>query len=298
MVTPRYLSRRDKIAIVATARKIELNELTDATKFFNDLGLKVIYGQHLFKENNQFAGTDQERASDFQCMLDDASIKAIIFARGGYGSIRIIDLINWEKFSKNPKWLIGFSDITAIHSHVYSNFKIESVHGIMPLNFNKMTDESRKTLKKILFGEKINYQIEAHAFNRKGVAEGELIGGNLSLIHTLKGSCSDLNTDGKILFLEDLDEYLYHVDRMMISLKRSGHLKKLAGLIIGGMAEMNDNAIPFGETAYQIIRRTVKEYDYPVCYGFPVGHSNDNRALIMGRKIKLSIKDKVILDFT
>ena len=298
MITPDYLSKGDKIGIVATARKITADELADATNFFIDLDLKVIYGQNLFKVSDQFAGTDEERASDFQKMLDDSSIKAIIFARGGYGSIRILDLINWDNFIKKPKWLVGFSDITAIHSHVYSNFKTETIHGIMPLNFNKMTFESRNSVKKILFGESLNYEIEAHPFNKNGIAEGELIGGNLSLIHTLKGSKSDLKTDGKILFLEDLDEYLYHIDRMMLSLKRSGHLSNLAGLIIGGMTEMNDNTIPFGETAYEIIRRTVNEYNYPVCYGFPSGHSNENRALILGRKAKLSIKDKVILDFT
>lgn len=297
MITPKFLSHGDKIAIVAPARKIELNELADATKYFNDLGLVVVHGKHLFNKDHQFAGTDLERASDFQTMLDDPEIKAIIFARGGYGTIRILDLINWEMFRKNPKWLIGFSDITAIHSHIYSNFKIETIHGIMPLNFGKMTNESRNSLKKILFGEKLKYEIDQHPFNRKAEAEGELIGGNLSLLHTLKGSNSDLQTAGKILFIEDLDEYLYHIDRMMISLKRSGHLKNLAGLIVGGMTDMNDNAKPFGETAYEIIKRTVESYDYPVCYGFPAGHINDNRALILGRKVKLSIKDKVEVNF-
>ena len=298
MITPNYLKPGDKIAIVATARKIELKELLDATEYFKGLGLDVVYGKNLFQEFNQFAGTDEERIHDFQNMLDDPTIKAIMFARGGYGSIRIIDHIDWEAFINQPKWLIGFSDITAIHSHVYSNFKIETLHALMPLNFDTATDESIVSLRDSLFGKALKYEIEAHPFNRKGEAEAEIIGGNLSLIHTLKGSKSDIDTEGKILFLEDLDEYLYHIDRMMISLKRSGHLSNLAGLVIGGMTVMNDNPIPFGENALEIIQRTVKEYNYPVCYNFPAGHFPDNRALILGRKIKLSIKEKVSLDFS
>jgi len=167
----------------------------------------------------------------------------------------------------------------------------------MPLNFETASEESKKTLHKGLFGESLNYEIKTHPFNRNGNTQGILIGGNLSLIHTLKGSKSDINTEGAILFLEDLDEYLYHIDRMMVSLKRSGHLSKLVGLIVGGMTVMNDNSIPFGETAYEIIRRNVADYDYPVCYGFPAGHFPDNRALILGRNIKLLVWDKVKIDF-
>ncbi len=298
MTTPDYLKQGDKIAIIATARKIELKELTHATEYFKGLGLEVVYGKNLFKEHHQFAGTDEERIQDFQSMLDDSSIKAIMFARGGYGSIRIIDHIDWETFINKPKWLIGFSDITAIHSHIYSNFEIETLHALMPLNFDTATKESIETLQKSLFGKTLKYEIETHPFNRQGEVEAEIIGGNLSLIHTLKGSKSDLDTKGKILFIEDLDEYLYHIDRMMISLKRSGHLSNLAALVVGGMTVMNDNPIPFGENALEIIKRTVEEYDYPVCYNFPAGHFPDNRALILGRKIKLSIKEKVSLDFS
>ena len=297
MITPDYLSKGDKIGIVATARKIELSELKLASQTFIDWGLEVVYGNNLFKESNQFAGKDEERVVDFQTMLNDTSIKAIIFARGGYGTVRILDQIDWSGFTKKPKWLIGFSDLTCVHSHVISNLGIETIHGIMPLNFETASPESIKSLYKCLFGDQLKYEIKADPFNIKGAAEAILIGGNLSLIHTLKGSKSDINTSGKILFLEDLDEYLYHIDRMMISLKRSGHLSKLAGLVIGGMTVMNDNSIPFGETAYEIIRRTVADYDYPVCYGFPAGHFPDNRAMILGRKIKLLVGDKVTMDF-
>lgn len=297
MITADYLKKGDKIGIVATARKIELNELSEAVKSFNDWDLEVVYGKNLFKQLNQFAGSDQERIEDFQNMLNDPSIKAIVIARGGYGSIRILDFIDWEAMVDHPKWLIGFSDITAIHSHVLANFGIETIHAIMPLNFDTASEAAKTSLYKSLFGEPLNYQIESHPFNRKGYAEAEIIGGNLSLIHTLKGSPSDIDTTGKILFLEDLDEYLYHIDRMMMSLKRSNHLANLAGLIIGGMTVMNDNPIPFGETAYEIIRRTVKDYNYPVCFGFPAGHFPDNRALILGRKVKFKVGEKVTLDF-
>ncbi|MCP4552509.1 MAG: LD-carboxypeptidase [Bacteroidetes bacterium] len=297
MITPNYLQKGDKVGIVATARKITSGELIEAQHFFNDCGLEVILGENIFNHSNQFSGTDDERLYGFQMMLDDPAINAIVFARGGYGTIRILDQIDWSLFVKNPKWLIGFSDITAIHSHVFSNFQIETLHALMPLNFDTATKESTSSLYKSLFGERIIYEINPHPLNRKGEAEGKLIGGNLSLIHTLKGSKSDLDTRDKILFFEDLDEYLYHIDRMMHSLKRSGHLDKLAGLIIGGMTVMNDNPIPFGNTAYEIIRDTVEEYDYPVCFNFPAGHFPDNRALILGREVSLNIGDKVSLGF-
>lgn len=297
MITPDYLQKGDKIGIVATARKVDPNDLIDAQLFLKDCGLEVTLGENIFNQSNQFAGTDNERLNDFQKMLDDPYIRAIIFARGGYGTIRILDKINWKSFVKKPKWLIGFSDITAIHSHVYSNFQIETLHALMPLNFDTATKESTSSFYQSLFGEELIYEINSHPLNRKGEAKGQLVGGNLSLIHSLKGSNSDLDTSDKILFLEDLDEYLYHIDRMMLSLKRSGHLDHITGLIIGGMTIMNDNIIPFGNTAYEIIRETVEEYNYPICFDFPAGHFPDNRALILGREVSLNIGEKVSLAF-
>ncbi|NTW33931.1 MAG: LD-carboxypeptidase, partial [Bacteroidetes bacterium] len=194
------------------------------------------------------------------------------------------------------KWIAGYSDATVLHSHINTNFGIETLHATMPLNFppDGANNNALITLKNILFGEKPDYTVEAHPLNRSGLAEGILTGGNLSILYALSGTPSDIDTKGKILFIEDLDEYLYHIDRMMMQLKRSGKLESLAGLVVGGMTEMKDNTVPFGKTAYKIIAEAVKEYNYPVCYGFPAGHIEDNRALIMGRKVKLNITRKSV----
>jgi muramoyltetrapeptide carboxypeptidase len=229
-------------------------------------------------------------------MLDDDSVKAIISARGGYGTLRIIDKLNFEKFQKNPKWIIGYSDVTVLHSHVHRNCGIETLHATMPINFHK-DEESVETLRKALFGEKISYEISAQPMNRNGEAQGELVGGNLSLLYALQGSSSDINTEGNILFIEDLDEYLYHIDRMVVSLKRSGKLSKLAGLVVGGMNDMKDNQVPFGKTAGEIIAEAVAEFKYPVCFGFPAGHTAKNLALPLGRRAKLKVSGVSSLSF-
>lgn len=297
MNQPEYLHIGDKIGIVASARKISPSELKEAIDIFTHWGLEIILGKHIFNEHHQFAGTDEERLQDLQNMLDDDQIKAIIFARGGYGTVRILDKIDWAKFIKSPKWLIGFSDITVIHSFVLQKLGIETIHAIMPLNFDTATKDAVISLRKALFGNPLSYQLKNHFLNRKGHANAPLIGGNLSILHTLTGSNADINTDGKILFIEDLDEYLYHIDRMMIHLKRSGKLSNLAGLIVGGMTIMNDNTIPFGKNANEIIQEHIAEFDYPVCFDFPAGHFPDNRALILGRNAALSIKEVVHLVF-
>jgi muramoyltetrapeptide carboxypeptidase len=223
-------------------------------------------------------------------MFDDTSVKAVISARGGYGTIRIIDKIDFTTFKKHPKWMIGYSDITVLHSHIY-NLGFETLHATMPINF-AVNAEATETLRKALFGEKLSYEAEKHSLNRTGIAEAELVGGNLSLLYALTGSASDLDTKGKILFIEDLDEYLYHIDRMMMNLKRSGKLENLVGLIVGGMTDMKDNAVSFGKTAEEIILDAVKEYDYPVCFNFPAGHIDRNLVLIIGRKVKLEVTAK------
>lgn len=297
MKRPAYLKKGDKIGLVSSARKINSSEIAKATEYFTNWGLEVILGDHIFAENNQFAGTDEERAGDLQKMLDNPQIKAIVFARGGYGSVRIIDRLHWQKFVNRPKWLVGFSDITVFHSHIHQNFGIESLHAIMPLNFSIATNEAILSLKSTLFGESLNYKIKSHEFNRKGKARAQIIGGNLSILHNLSATISAIDTTNKILFIEDIDEYYYHIDRMMQNLKRSGKLDKLAGLIVGGMTEMNDNTIPFGMNAYEIIHDTVKEFSYPVCFNFPAGHFPDNRCLIMGRKVMLDIDSEVSLSF-
>ncbi|MES2287689.1 MAG: LD-carboxypeptidase [Bacteroidota bacterium] len=295
MQQPSFLKKGDKIGIIAPARKISKEEIQSAIDIFNAWGLEVVLSKNLFNAANQFSGTENERAEALQIMLNDDSIKAVISARGGYGTIRIIDKIDFTNFKKHPKWIIGYSDITVLHSHI-NNFGIETLHATMPINFAKNA-EATETLYKALFGGQLNYQFESHPLNRKGEAEAELIGGNLSLIYALTGSVSDIDTKGKILFIEDLDEYLYHVDRMMLNLKRSGKLDHLAGLVIGGMTDMKDNTIPFGKTAEEIIMDAVKEYNYPVCFNFPAGHVDKNLALYFGKKAKLKVSETVELSF-
>ncbi|MBN1651491.1 MAG: LD-carboxypeptidase [Bacteroidales bacterium] len=291
MIKPAYLKKGDQIGLVSPARKISIDEIRAAIRMFQQWGLEPVFGQHLFSRDNQFAGTDTQRASDIQSFLDNPEIKSIISTRGGYGSVRIVDKLNFEVFKRFPKWIIGYSDITVFHSHIHQQLKTETLHAIMPLNFPKdgTANSSTESLRKALFGE-----LNAHSFKpdrtiRAGKARGELIGGNLSLLYSLMGSSSEMNFDGKILFIEDIDEYLYHIDRMMMNIKRAGKLKHLAALIVGGMNKMNDNSIPFGKTAEEIIAEHVEEYKFPVVFGFPAGHTDENRALYLGRKINLDI---------
>jgi muramoyltetrapeptide carboxypeptidase len=279
----------DRIAIISTARKITAQELAPAIQTFENWGLQVVLGQTIDASYNQFAGDDALRLQDFQQMLDDETIKAIVCARGGYGTTRIIDQVDFSKFRMQPKWVVGFSDVTTIHSHIH-NLGIETIHAIMPVLFGREgTIASVEALRKVLFGESLNYSSGAHPFNKTGKAQGQLVGGNLSMLHTLTGTKSDISTEGKILFLEDLDEYLYHIDRMLVHLDRSGKLSNLAGLIVGDMSDMKDNAIPFGKTAYEIILEHTGRYNYPVCFNFPVGHEPLNLALVCGREAVLEV---------
>ncbi len=298
MIIPPFLKKGDAIAILSTARKISEKELQPALELIENWGLKAVIGNSIEAEENQFAGNDELRATDFQQMLDDPNIKAIWCARGGYGTVRIIDKLDFSAFKKNPKWVIGYSDVTVLHSHIH-NFGIETLHAQMCLEIENKTVETAKSIRKVLFGEDYNFEIERTNFLASfGSFSGELIGGNLSVLYSLGGSPSEMNTDGKILFIEDLDEMLYHIDRMMMNLKRSGYLKNLKALIIGGMTEMKDNKVYFGKTAEEIIIDIVKEYNYPVILNFPAGHIKDNRALIMGRKIELNItENKITLSF-
>ncbi len=298
MITPNTLQKGDTVAIVSTARKISKEELMPALQLLESWGLKAVLGKTIGAEANQFAGSDDLRTADFQQMLDDPNIKAIWCARGGYGTVRIIDKLNFSVFKKNPKWIIGYSDVTVLHSHIH-NSGIETLHAQMCLEIENKTPETVESIRKVLFGE--NYNIE---FERKGslaslgVIKGQLIGGNLSVLYSLCGSASEMKTDGKILFIEDLDEMLYHIDRMMVNLKRSGYLRNLKALIIGGMTEMKDNKVYFGKTAEKIIIDLVKEYKYPVISNFPAGHIRDNRALIMGREVELNVtENKIALSF-
>tara|TARA_R110002124_G_scaffold17532_3_gene73207 strand:- start:59863 stop:60765 length:903 start_codon:yes stop_codon:yes gene_type:complete len=299
MVTPFSLALGDTIGIISTARKITRNELQPFLKIIDSWGLKTELGSTIDADFNQFAGDDVLRRQDFQRMLDDPNIKAIWCARGGYGTVRIIDQLDFSTFKKNPKWIIGYSDVTVLHSHIH-NFSIETLHADMAMELAIKTDATRDSVRDVIFGRKYGIEItsEANNLNKEGTVKGQLVGGNLSLLYSLIGSSSALETKGKILFIEDLDEMLYHIDRMMQNLKRNGLLKDLAGLIVGGMSDMKDNTIPFGKTSEEIIKEAVSEYDYPVCFNFPAGHIHDNRALILGRKVLLKIeKSSITLSF-
>ncbi len=289
---PEYLKAGDSIGICSPARKIPAEDIESAVKMIEDRGFFPVMGKNMFKEHHQFSGTDEERAEDLQVFLDDPNIKAVLFARGGYGTMRIIDKLDWTEFNKNLKWLIGYSDITVLHSHVHATLNIETLHATMPINFGKDVD-STNTLFNAVTGHTMIHEAlnENHVKNRPGNVTAPIIGGNLSLIFALQGSVSDLDTKGKILFLEDIDEYLYHIDRMMIGLKRAGKLSNLAGLVIGGMTDMKDNAIPFGMDAEEIIQSHVAEYNYPVCYFFPAGHDYQNYALPLGRNVHLHVDE-------
>ncbi len=285
MITPPYLQKGDTIAIVATARK----NIDDNLKFASDLltswGLNVIVGSTIGLDVNQLAGTDEQRSKDFQNQMDNENIKAIWCVRGGYGTVRMIDLLDFTAFKKSPKWIIGFSDVTVLHNHL-NTMGYKSIHGIMPVS-SRATTDAIESLRISLFGEKLEYKIDAYDMNRYGKASGEIVGGNLSILYSLLGSKSAIDCKDKILFMEDLDEYLYHIDRMMMNLKRCGCLDNLKGIMVGSMTKMKDNDIPWGKNAYEIIQDITKNFKIPIIYNFPAGHIADNRALILGNKVSI-----------
>ncbi len=297
---PPYLKKGDTIGLVCPAGAMPVEKISECIRVLNEeWGFTTRVGRTVGTLFNYFSGTDEERLADMQGMLDDEQIKAILCARGGYGIGRIIDQLDFTNFIENPKWIIGFSDVTILHSHIYRNHYISTIHSSMASAFN---DEGHKnqfvqSLKNALEGKKLKYSCPVHEFNRKGEAIGELVGGNLALIAHLCGTDSDIKSKGRILFIEDIGEYLYNIDRMMYQLKRSGKLDKLAGLIVGGFTDMKDTEKPFGQTAYEIIHDVVAEYRYPVCYGFPVSHEKENVALKIGVGYKLKVgKAKVMLE--
>ena len=287
MIIPPYLKKGDEVILIATARKISSDELHPAITILKSHGLNVVLGKHIFDIDNQFAGTDLERKTDLQWALSHKTAKAIIIARGGYGSVRLVEQLDFSELKKHPKWLVGYSDVTVLHNALH-NEGLATLHATMPLNFTK-NEEATKSLFDALFGNLLETRIDERLSNRDGNVSAEIVGGNLSLIYSLSGTPFDLNTDGKILFIEDLDEYLYHIDRMMMQLKLSGKLEHLAGLIVGGMSDMKDNQIPFGKTAEEIIYDAVMEYKYPVCFNFPAGHVERNLPIYFGKKANLIV---------
>lgn len=310
---PNFLRPNDKVALCSSARKISYRELDYAIELLKSKGLKVVLGDTIGLESNQFAGSDKERAKDIQQMLDSEDIKAIIFARGGYGTVRILDLLDFSEFEKQPKWLVGYSDVTAMLSHLYFNHGICSMHASMPIDLKEGKDSGGcfemmidsllgKAEMNLCFGKmdssfsKMNSRVGKTDSRVENIEfEGEMIGGNLSVLYSLLGSNSFGKTDGKILFIEDLDEYLYHIDRMMQALKRAGKLENLRGLVVGSFSQMHDNSIAFGQSAYEIIASAVEDYDYPKVFGANIGHeSGKNVPIVIGSNAIVSVKDGMI----
>jgi len=290
MITPEFLKQGNKIGLIAPSRSVDPKEIEKAIQIFDSCKIKVVLGSNIFKKQNQFAGTDQERTADMQEFLDNPEIKAIICVRGGYGSIRTLQHLNFDKFIKSPKWIAGYSDITVFHSYI-NNLGIETIHSPMPFNFFKedADQESITLFIDLLFGKIPEYQFESHKLNCKGVAKGILTGGNLSVLYSLRGTPADIDTKDKILFIEDLDEYLYHIDRMMMNLKYGNKLAGLKGVLVGEFSDMKDNTIPFGKNAYEIIADIFSEMDIPICFGFPAGHGKKNWPLILGHEVILEV---------
>jgi len=291
MIFPPYLKQGDTIGIVAPARKINRNEIEFAIRWWEEKGFWVAFGKHLFATHHQYAGTDEERLKDLQNMLDNSEIKAIFCARGGYGTLRIVDKLDFLSFNLDPKWICGFSDITVLHAHVNKICEVATIHATMPVSMNGNNLENLETLYQTLIGEQPYYQWNPHLLNKTGECSGQLVGGNLSLLYALSGSVSDLDTANKILFIEDVDEYLYHIDRMMLQLKRAGKLAHLAGLLVGSFTKVRDNDIAFGSAFEQIICEHCEEYNFPVAFNFPAGHDERNVAMKFGATYSLNVEN-------
>lgn len=298
IVHPPYLKKGDTIGITCPAGFMDATKVEECVRVLTQLwGFKVKMGRTVGNQFHYFSGTDQERLDDFQDMLDDSSVKAILCGRGGYGVGRIIDGLDFKAFRKHPKWIIGFSDITVLHAHILQRYSIATLHAPMANAFNDggFRNKYVQSLRKALTGEKLNISVKRHRYNHAGRANGILTGGNLSLIAHLVGSQSEVDCKGKILFLEDVGEYLYNIDRMMYQLKRAGILDGLAGLILGGFSDLKDTQLPFGQTVEQILHEVVREYKYPICFGFPVSHEKENYALVCGGRYSLEVRSSGVV---
>ncbi len=302
LIQPSYLKAGDSVAIVAPSGILKNKEthLKLAKELLESWGLKIKIGEHVFNQANHFAGTDDERAADLQSALDNPNISAIWSARGGYGTVRVLDKLDFSKFKAHPKWLIGYSDITALHNQIH-NEGVESMHAMMCTSMDEDMEEYKvtvETFKKALFGETLMYSIDGNVNNKSGKASGQLVGGNLTLLHTMLGSETSIDTDDKIIFFEEIGEYKYHIDRMLQSLKRAGYFDNCKGLIVGDISNIKKNTTEWGTSIEQLILDALKEYDFPILFGFPAGHEDDNRALILGRTIEMTVsKDQSSVNF-
>ncbi len=297
-VAPNFLKKGDIIEILAPAKFILEKHTSFAKSFLEELGYQVYIDKSNFVSDRVFAGSKRDRTERLQMSLDNKDIKAILFARGGYGTLQIIDDLSFTKFVRNPKWLIGFSDITTIICHIQQNFKIQSIHAPMAYNFNFTDKRYLKMLARMLEGNRESVKIKSSDYNTIGVVQGEVIGGNLSILYSLVGSQSLTNLKNQILFIEEIDEYLYHFERMLISLDRCGFLSNISGIIVGKMTLMHDNEIGFGKELNQIIFDIIEKYNYPKCFDFPLGHIKENTPIVVGSKVRLSIaKDYSTLSY-
>ncbi len=293
---PPYLKKGDTIGLVCPSGTLPAKKAATCMRTLESWGYKVKIGKTLGTQHHYFSATDEARAADVQEMLDDKNVQAVLCGRGGYGMSRIIDLLDFKNFKKHPKWVIGFSDITLLHNHCTQVLKTASLHAPMAGAFNngQSNNEWVLSLKHALQGKKANYKAAPHALNRTGTATGKLVGGNLTLVAHAVGSVSGLQTKNAILFLEDIGEYKYNIDRMMIQLKRAGMLTNLAGLVVGGFTQTKDSDPAFGASVYEIIQSAVAEYSYPVCYDFPVSHDKENYAIKHGADYTLQVTAKKI----
>jgi muramoyltetrapeptide carboxypeptidase len=298
MLRPLTLKPKDQVRILSTARKVSPEDVQEAKNWLEGLGYAVSLGTTIGLEDHQYGGTDSDRIRDFQEALDDSQVKAIWFARGGYGSVRVLESIVWDSFIENPKWLIGFSDVTIWHNQVNQFYGIQTLHAIMPLTFPKASEEAKTLLAENLSGNFPSIQWPYNPNNKiEDSVEGEIIGGNLSILYSLLGTKSGFNTNGKILFIEEIDEYLYHIDRMLMSLKLAGKLDGLKALVVGGFTDIKDNEIPFGKSYEEIILEHTKAYDYPVIFDFPAGHIEDNRPVVLNAKVRIELGNEMSMQY-
>ena len=289
-VIPPFLKKGDRIGIVGTARSVEKGELDNIIRLLNTDGFEVVLSPNIYSVSDRYAGHDTSRTIALQEMLNDDSLSAILCARGGYGTARMIDAVDWTVFLKKPKWICGFSDVTVIHSHL-NKLGVATIHSIMGTGFRNSPDDDPNylTLVSELTGKPFDLKIDSNELNRMGSVEGELIGGNLAVLSSIMGSPSDSEWTDKILFLEDINEYPYNIDRIMLNLKRNGRLKNLKGLVVGDISEKDEDDIPFGKTVYEVVAEHVSEYDFPVAFGFPIGHEKVNLAIRFGDQVQLSV---------
>ncbi len=293
MTQPPYLKVGDTVAIVAPSGilKNRQREVQQASDLLKSWGLNVVVGKYVFSQDNHFAGTDNERCEDFQNAMDDPTISAIWCARGGYGAVRILDKLDFTKFKTKPKWLIGYSDITALHS-LFHNQGFETIHAMMCVSLTKDLEgleQTVATFKSAIFGETLTYTLAGTNYNRVGTASGELVGGNLTMLHTMLGSETSIDTSGKILFIEEIGEYKYHIDRMLQSLKRASYFDNCAGVIVGDMTKLRKNTTLWGTSIEQLVLDALADYDFPIAFNMPAGHEDDNRAMFLGRTVQLTV---------